>query len=666
MEISDPAAVGAEVLPGGWGLTVYAKKESGTAALTVTDYWGYTAYATVQVNDYAAKVTGVVPFSDPKVLNARLHGAKCDGVTDDSAAIRSMIASFGGKGGEILFPAGTYIVSQIILREGVSMRLQGNCKEYLKTGYTDELKEKVESGTEFAVLQAAVNARNNIILNHDPGTNAARLPGDWDHAASNITFEGGMIDLHFFIPSGEQIDVDAYSSNSGGGNSNPVTSSVYFGNSKNNICAFAFSCGKNITVDGVIIKDNYNGHAMQLCAVTDTVVKDCMFAGFTIIPNSPGSVTDLRQDRETIQIEYAHANKSAGAIPPTTFKEGEFYYCQNVTVEGCYFGKSDKAGSQMICIGQHGQNGTANCTGLTIRNNFFDDPYIKGLGLLNYNDVEITGNTFYSEKPDTLGYANMIELRINQGGSSYKYHEGGADQVTVQRAESFEHDGLRNVVIRNNEFIITGNSNKRVLSVWQSGSADLLPGAATVSGRLRRVTTAAIDGSFPGESYTGFVKCTNYVSGLVFSDNRVTVNTAHEGMGDYFAAVGVRVVGMTVENNAVNGSFRDSWNGVPGWNVQKEPFSEAEANGLVFRTSLTDCAVILPDGNGGTVRVASDGSERLLSLLACDHLRLTYTITEAHEVLVNVECEDGFRFAGWKEAIPSLLTSGVTLTARTE
>jgi len=44
-------------------------------------------------------------------FNVRLFGAKGDGSTDDSAAIRSAIAA-ASAGGEVFFPAGTYLVSQ--------------------------------------------------------------------------------------------------------------------------------------------------------------------------------------------------------------------------------------------------------------------------------------------------------------------------------------------------------------------------------------------------------------------------------------------------------------------------------------------------------------------------------------------------------------------------
>jgi hypothetical protein len=60
-------------------------------------------------------VNGPATFSGPRPwIDVRAYGAKGDGVTDDTTAIQTAINALPGAGGTILFPAGTYIVSQAL------------------------------------------------------------------------------------------------------------------------------------------------------------------------------------------------------------------------------------------------------------------------------------------------------------------------------------------------------------------------------------------------------------------------------------------------------------------------------------------------------------------------------------------------------------------------
>ena len=141
----------------------------GEATLTAADYWGHTAVAQVTVESGKIRaVTVKRAFSDPKVVNVRLAGAVGDGVADDTDAIQNAIDSLP-EGGEVLLPAGVYSIRRLILGEGIDLRLQGKA-ENPTAGYTAELAARVAGGREFAVLKSQLRA-NNLILNHDPGTN---------------------------------------------------------------------------------------------------------------------------------------------------------------------------------------------------------------------------------------------------------------------------------------------------------------------------------------------------------------------------------------------------------------------------------------------------------------------------------------------------------------
>ena len=281
--------------------------------------------------------------------------------------------------------------------------------------------------------------------------------------------------------------------------------------------------------------------------------------------------------------------------------------------------------------------------------------------------MQITGNTFYSAKASTVE-TTMIEMKIKQqGGSAYKYHEKEADEKVVRVAEAFEHAGMRSVAIRGNKFIITGNSNKRALSVVRSGgSVDYLPGAMTVENCFRRTGIPEADGGFSGAFYTGFLPVNNFVGDLDFSGNEIAVDTAQSGMNDYTASIGVAVVGLTVKDNAVTGNFSDRWNGTPGLLVSAEPRSDAEVRGLAFKTNLRDHFVILPDGKGGTARVRADGEARWLFLRPDGHARLTCAIDSDRNAVVEIVCDKGYTFDGWSAPLPAVLTADETVTCRTK
>ena len=587
--------------------------EDGTATLTVTDYWGNTAAITVKVENAAVEITVTRPFSDERVANVRLFGATGTGYYDESDAIQRAIDSLPEGGGDVLIPRGIYPVHRLILKEGTRIRMQGKAEDP-KQGYTEELAARVEGKSEFAVL--LLNAGGNVFYNHDPGTNDNRLSGAL--GKSNISVSGGVIDMNGSIAAGK-VQVDSQQTGTAACGATGTGAAI-------------FSCGENYLFENVIFKDCYNGHVLQLCGVRNVEVRDCMFAGYVARAEVKGSTTDITITRELIQIEYAHT----GAIPPSTFEPGEFYYCKNVSVTGCYFGDSDKCADPLICIGQHGVNGPANCDGLIIEDNVFDNPYYCALRLPNYTSVSIRNNRFYSSRRGRPnGY--FIELLMLSGDRTFVDENGR----TVVVAKSYESDGLQDLTIRNNDFQITGSSNKRVMTADSGG---LVPGANAVSGVFRQAP-----GERGGKSYTGFLKQTYYIGNLDFSENNISIDSGSVP-SDYFMLLG-SVVGLTFENNRVQVSgviYGNAWNGVRGI-INKKTLSADDIYGLKFTNALQTVAVVLPDGAGGTIRVTADGTSRVLKLLrGSENVRLKYVIDENGDAVVTVECEEGHTFTGWK------------------
>ena len=485
---ADEFVVDAEVRKQGDGVKVMAYSD-GTTVLTAYDWWGNTA--TVEVVVENSKITAMnVTALEGDVANVRFFGACGDGKTDDTAAIQKAIDSLK-NGGTVYVPAGTYMCSGIILRENTHMRLQGKVDD-VKSGYTDAVKAQVESG-EYAILKNNFRV-NQMMLNHEIGAEGKT-------GKSNISFIGGMIDFDGALKSGKaQVDV------------NQESHVLKYADGTG---AIFVTYGSGFVFENVIFKDGYNTHFFQITGAKNVHIKDCMFAGYTCKAQTKGQINTINQSRESIQIEHSHS----GACPPTKFEEGEFYYCENIKITGCYFGDSDKAGYHLTPIGHHGMVGQATVTGIEISDNVFDNPYFTAMHFPNYVNVDIKNNTFISNK-EGFRLGALIDIYMNAPESSYKGKLQGSTNATTTIVSAFprSHAGIHNINIENNEFMISGESNKRAISVIG------LPykyGAFTVTDRM-----VQIKGTVYGKRYTGFVMTTNMLSDLTIKGNKIDVSAS--------------------------------------------------------------------------------------------------------------------------------------------
>ncbi|MBO5415893.1 MAG: hypothetical protein J6A83_04620 [Clostridia bacterium] len=584
---------------------------NGTAMISIQDYWGNIALVRVIADKSEIRDIELISFEEENSVNIAFCGARGDGITNDTRIIQNAINSLP-NGGTIYFPAGVYLVDRLVLGDGITLKLQGRV-ENVEDGYTDELAARVEAG-EFAIIKDSL-ANNNLILNHDP--NGSGMLG-----TSNISIIGGMIDLNGALSQKVQVDVNQYGPE---GNA-----------SRTDTCGIAFSCGENILFENVIFKDSYNAHVMQLAGMKNLTIRNCMFAGYVNRAQVKGDITSALMTRESIQLEYTHS----GAMPPSTFEAGEFNYCENIRITGCYFGDSDEAGYHSTPIGQHGQMGRANVTGLEVTDCVFDNPYYCAFRAPNYCGVTIKNNKFIS---DIAGYENgyFIQFFMTDSNGSYFGKSSTGAGTTITAATAYEHDGLHNILVSDNDFLISGSSNKRVISIVSTAH---LAGAKTVSGLMKKV-----EGQTYGASYSGFVKSTNFASDVIFSDNdiKVTVTNYYK---DYLAHFG-GIAGLVVSGNKVDTvrqvSLPYRYNNTKGIKVDSE-VNSANAKKLTFVTALTNYYVILPTANGGTIKIAaSSTTARTLSLYAGEHIKLEYIINSSHNVEVRVVCDEGYSFGGW-------------------
>ena len=106
------------------------------------------------------------PPTSALVVNVRDTGAKCDGVTDDTAAIQRAVDQVGGTGGTVLVPKGTCMVNAIAAHNSYNV----NYGVFLKSDMTF----KMESG---AVLKATPNGSWNYNVLYAEGCRNLNIVG---------------------------------------------------------------------------------------------------------------------------------------------------------------------------------------------------------------------------------------------------------------------------------------------------------------------------------------------------------------------------------------------------------------------------------------------------------------------------------------------------------
>ena len=412
-----------------------------------------------------------------------------ESLIDQSYAMQSAIdyAYENGYDTVYLYP-GRYNVDFIRMREGVTLEMYSGQID-TKQGYTKELAYDVLSGN-VTVLVGTRIMNNNLLA--------------WGReGCSNFGIKGGVID-----------------------------------NQGSNRTIMLFACANNVTLENVIVKDIKNDHMLQLAGCKNVNIKNCMFVGFEY----GGSFT-----REVIQIEGTQPPAFGTAdSAPQRFEEGEFILDENITIENCYFGKSDELPAPHIAIGHHGYLHQANCVGLTIKNNVFEDCSYSSIRLPHMQNVEIFGNRFTANASSNKlcedkdgATPNFIELFNYDLDLKYESKTG----AVVTRRFKFELATTKNVDIFDNEFIVGEGSDKRIIVV---NGTTYEPGDP-----IHKIDVIRQD-AYNEEpySYTGDLEVTNFISDVSFTQNKIT----YLGQPTYIDAciTFTNMFGLTFANNQLN------------------------------------------------------------------------------------------------------------------
>lgn len=389
---------------------------SGIMTVTGTDWFGNEASFMLTVNeDFSYQITIQKPVNDFFEVNQFRYDENHNVLSDHEmiqAAIDAAHTKYeqSGAAQTVYVYPGEYAIEYLLIKDGVILDMYTSMKN-ATDGFTEQLAQDVDH-THCAVLTGGA------IMN-------APFKGNGYEGSSNFTIRGGMLDMQ----------AEKYASGS-------YTPS-----------SMILSCADNAIIENIIFKDAFNNHAVQMIACTNTVMRNCMFAGFRL-----GDTFT----REVLQIEHAHA----GALGYLTFNDNDPRFLENITITNCYFGKSDKYGAPWMGLGHHSGSYVqkhANVTNFYITNNVFDDCIYAAVRYNSADGVQIKGNTFITTSANNYGvYAGSITKNLpvkpELAAMLVFYHRNSYDT------------GMQNVSIENNTFQMSAGVDRRLVSFNSAAS----------------------------------------------------------------------------------------------------------------------------------------------------------------------------------------------------
>ena len=586
----------------------------GSTSVTVTNTYGEEFEVSVVCDAVNGISVSGAYAPDEKSVDVRDFGA---GSADNAtAAIQKAIDSLP-DGGTVYIPRGTYTISQIQLKEGVSLKLEGMLKDYTQS-YTQAGVQRAVARGDFAVLRT--DGSGDMFINHknhDYGRNGC----------SNFSITGGMLDM------------------------------------KGKVRCFIWCCADNVLLKNVVLKDCPNNHAIQVTGSTNVRILDCMFAGYNYTTNNTTA--------EVIQIEQTHPGAIGGGDNPASkFAVGEYYSCSNVEISGCYFGRSDTYDAPTYAIGHHGQVHKSAVTGLKITGCVFDSCRCSAIRYPAYSDVLISGNRFISDRANSVSdeaVPYQISLYLKDSDISIKTTNASGASVTAYYARKYACIGSIGTVIENNVFEFSGATKMRgaVKAVSNLYDSDVMYDTSTAFINWYTDTPAI---------QRGFKLVQNRIEDLTVRGNKIIVDDKFTGSGRFFEMRYVK--GLLCEDNTVEGKSYNVSSVVDGVSIEYAQAvgctSMAQYQRKYTVSAIRTCPVdILLGGEGGmTLRCMSTSAKRLT--LLSDGGRLLLSVNDDGSLLVTPVPDEGKTFAGYEVTSGTLTQNGnrsefsdnVTVTAK--
>jgi hypothetical protein len=563
---------------------------AGTTVLTAMTNYGESFEITVRCDDrlnITASSGYTAPVNQAVVTD---FGAMPDDDYDDTAAIQQAIDSLE-NGGTVYVPKGVYVISQLVLRENVALRLEGAVAAPTLGYEASGAAAKLQNG-EYAVLRT--NSTKAMFLNHnnrDYGRNGC----------SNVTVSGGVMDM------------------------------------QGRRCCFIFSCAENVVLENILFLNGPNDHAIQLGGCKIVSIRGCIFAGYNYRSNNTGA--------ESIQIEQTHPG-AMGAVGHTAsiFETGEHYFCEDVRIADCWFGASETYDSPTYAIGHHGQSYKSGVTGLQITGCVFDNCRCSAISYPAFSDVRIAGNTFLNDRDNCVSNKDkpyQLNLSLNNNDAGMLVADEDGNVVNAFFARKYACQGSLRTVIEDNRFIL-GAACGKYGAVSAVGLAQNYNVVYEPEIRMLR------DYKEPYFLYRGHVATRNIIEDLTLRNNCVQVDADIESEGYFFNFSYVE--GLTIENNRVEGKEFDAgfkMNGVtyPNCRIVRCTTSEDHHSSLILQAPRKgepgNCTV---SAGGQSIRLASQEMPTVAIMVKAQGGTVGYTIAEDGSIQVTLTPDEGKAF----------------------
>ena len=243
---------------------------------------------------------------------------------------------------------------------------------------------------------------------------------------------------------------------------------------------------RNVTMENVTVRNEAEGHMMEVAGVDGFTVRNCTFKDQILSPGGVGY--------ESIQLDILHSAHMNGC-------RSEDLNMRNILIEDCTFTNVPRA------VGTHTAILNNPFDGVTIRNNTFSDIKSCAVQGMNWINVNITGNTVNGASRGITVYGVMPE-----GSGTFKASalaaEGG---TTAHVSDSYQTPQKANITIAYNTLNDVG-------TVGDIYSAYECQGIGVISEKIdKNYDTDSFDGSgaLPKGDY--------YVDGVSIHDNYIDI-----------------------------------------------------------------------------------------------------------------------------------------------
>lgn len=380
--------------------------------------------STVVAVGFSTLLMGATSPREGAVYNVRNCGAKGDGTTDDTLAIRKCYGYIATNGGGVLyFPGGTYIISRQ------------------------------------ASEQIILDLPNNTIARGDGPASIIQLPADFmDSVTDDWRMIGAVNDVYGGTPSSKSNITIEYLTING---TNDETTTCDTGRQQNHGIAFF---GRNavsgseyvvhdVKINGVGGDGIYFGNLTSRVRAYNIVTENVCRASY-VFAGANGSFDGSFDNVYDIPHPSSGSHRSFDT-------EVTLVSASSLRIQNSYFYNAELSAADYVYFGNNIINGQVDAPNLSVLH-FVDNTVIIPTGSTNSglyisataDEYHITGNTFFNQQPDF----DIIKL-ANSGNSSYPRRSIIDNNILISEVSETDPSGptLSAIRVIGHGAIITNN-----------------------------------------------------------------------------------------------------------------------------------------------------------------------------------------------------------------